>query len=657
MKRFPLLALVAFAAACGEMPTESPEPMDLPLGLAQIDGSYEKGGFYWLSPTVRQRQTEFGGTFDAGLLDALAIKFCDAAGDPRDPGDCASVLYTLSATSQPEIIRLDADPEKENYSVTWQSTNGGTFTAGNTYRAFVTVAHPSGSEVVLGYLDLYAAATQRDLRGQTIGFVQGSPFLFKFRIEEGIPGVLAVSPGTAELFDSDTQGQSQGFTATLSDLHGDPLVGRTVQWTANSPLVTVIPSSGDTDGSGGHSTTVTPADRVGEDTDVTITASHEGVSGTAVLTLKPTICSLDSSIDSDGDRLPDCAETNTGVFVEALNTGTDPLNPDTDGDAIRDGDEVLGTTAGLNLPALGVNPLRKDLLLEYDWFDDSICGSAHSHRPTAATVGPMTAAFASAPVANPDGSTGINVINDYGQGGVFTGGNFIADADGVIAGTVFDADFQNYKAANLAANRVGYFHYVMMIHSYNTNSGSSGYAEINGDDLIVSLNCYGTDLIETNTIMHELGHNIGLRHGGGTNGPNYKPNYNSVMNYQYQFSGVDNNCVPWGDGVTDFSRGTRPALDESALNESLGLCGAGPAWDWSGNGVIDGGTIARSINGFNGGPIDNDNTLSVLTDYDDWGNLNLGGLPAVPGSGALLSLSRTISQVEGVSCPAPPWVQ
>ena len=44
--------------------------------------------------------------------------------------------------------------------------------------------------------------------------------------------------------------------------------------------------------------------------------------------------------DTDGDGLPDEAETNTGTFVSEADTGTDPANPDTDGDGFNDGQEV-----------------------------------------------------------------------------------------------------------------------------------------------------------------------------------------------------------------------------------------------------------------------------------------------------------------------------
>jgi hypothetical protein len=104
--------------------------------------------------------------------------------------------------------------------------------------------------------------------------------------------------------------------------------------------------------------------------------------------------------------------------------------------------------------------------------------------------------------------------------------------------------------------------------------GASGIAEISGNDFIVSLGNRLEDLAfppgifsVASTFMHELGHNLGLHHPGGSNVPcktnddckfkncsdsavgkycfdvetperNWKPNYLSVMNYRYQFSGI-----------------------------------------------------------------------------------------------------------------------
>ena len=44
--------------------------------------------------------------------------------------------------------------------------------------------------------------------------------------------------------------------------------------------------------------------------------------------------------DDDNDGLLDTVETNTGIYVSPTNTGTNPLDADTDGDGVRDGTEV-----------------------------------------------------------------------------------------------------------------------------------------------------------------------------------------------------------------------------------------------------------------------------------------------------------------------------
>lgn len=377
--------------------------------------------------------------------------------------------------------------------------------------------------------------------------------------------------------------------------------------------------------------------------DFTVEVASDGQTAQRTLSISISMsgsCTYASSPDADGDGLPDCVESNTGLYVDTLDTGTDPGDPDTDGDGLDDGEEVFGTSSGLLLPMFGVSPLRKDILLEYDWFDDALSCGPHSHQPTAAIEARVTASFAAAPVLNPDGSTGINFIHDYGQGGPFTGGDLLADADGVLDGGVSGAEFLGYKAANFAANREGYFHYVVLPHRYNTSSGSSGQAEVYGDDMIVSLQCnaQSTNSV-SNTIVHELGHNLGLRHGGFEN-RNYKPNYNSVMNYRYQFPGVDDDCTPPGNGILDYSRGTRPPLDENNLNEPDGLCGnpPGPAWDWNEDADVVDLALAADIN--------DDGAFTVLTDYDDWAALDLGAKADF--DGASLFLSREI-----VSCFDP----
>ncbi|HEX6163369.1 MAG TPA: Calx-beta domain-containing protein, partial [Vicinamibacterales bacterium] len=385
---------------------------------------------------------------------------------------------------------------------------------------------------------------------------------------------------------------------------------------------------------------------------VTISNPSNALIGTATRT--GTILNDDSAgpcADADGDRLCNAVETNTGVFVSAANTGTNPNIADTDGDGILDGDEVLGTLGGLNLPAMGVSPLKKNILFEYDWFDDShfepsiegsSCG-AHTHRPTQAMIDRVSAAFAASPLNNPDGTTGITLIHDFGQGGVFSGGTVVAHAAN-IAGGVNGADFINTKNANFAANRSGYFHYVLMAHWYTDSLGSSGQAELPGDDLIVTLGCYFSTNNVANTIMHEAGHNFNIRHGGNEN-CNWKPNYNSVMNYRFQFPGVDTSCNAVGNSgetnVLDFSRGTRIALNENGLNENAGTCGATPI-DWNFSGTFTSGLVYdlnRSSSNPNGSTgVDNfgcSAALQTLNDHNDWANLSFTGIADADGNSLL----------------------
>ena len=87
------------------------------------------------------------------------------------------------------------------------------------------------------------------------------------------------------------------------------------------------------------------------------------------------------------------------------------------------------------------------------------------------------------------------------------------------------------------------FRWMAFAHSL-VASTSSGCGEIGGDDTVITLANFGipgpdgdrngTTSQQAGTVMHELGHNLGLDHGGA-DGINCKPNYLSVMNYLFQF--------------------------------------------------------------------------------------------------------------------------
>jgi hypothetical protein len=165
-----------------------------------------------------------------------------------------------------------------------------------------------------------------------------------------------------------------------------------------------------------------------------------------------------------------------------------------------------------------------------------------------------------------------------------------------------------------------------------------------GDDAMVTLNCAGNDANTARTILHEVGHNLGLDHGG-FEACNGKPNYNSLMNYRYQFAGLDAACSASGDGRTDgYSRGDRLSIDESQVDEQRGVCG-NPAIDWNQNGSVESG-LALDLNPGNESTCGA--ALSQIEDFDDWSNITMQGVQ--DRTGALKGIKR---ETGCAGAPAP----
>ena len=83
---------------------------------------------------------------------------------------------------------------------------------------------------------------------------------------------------------------------------------------------------------------------------------------------------LSISNDTDGDDLADQVETRTGTYLSANNTGTNPSNPDTDNDGLKDGEEVI---------TYGTNPLLADT--DSDGVNDKL-EVQYGTSPTVSTV-------------------------------------------------------------------------------------------------------------------------------------------------------------------------------------------------------------------------------------------------------------------------------
>jgi hypothetical protein len=294
--------------------------------------------------------------------------------------------------------------------------------------------------------------------------------------------------------------------------------------------------------------------------------TNRGASGTEAgsgkATLSLTILAADNSpsptpdVDSDGDGMLDSWETD-GIPYDDADGVSHRYVIDCDGDGQSDAD-----------------PKHKDVFVEIDSMEGA--GLA----PTAADLQPVVDAFAGAPVANPDPSIGITLHTCLDETDLpvtpFLHGwpEFDAVAK-VHFGT--KAERVDTNALDLLAAKREVFHHAIF-GNLCCGDTTSGKGELPGNELFVTLGGWstpgGTTQQKAAAFMHELGHNLGLGHGGrdpatGPDKINYKPNYYSLMNYTWQFAQpwMAPGTWPLDPGRPGYSAAALADLDESALDE------------------------------------------------------------------------------------------
>ncbi len=272
--------------------------------------------------------------------------------------------------------------------------------------------------------------------------------------------------------------------------------------------------------------------------------------------------------------------------------GTNPNNPDTDRDALPDGWEVLGLDFGseiVNLPALGANPLRKNVFVQYDY-------------ERGAKVEPETWPY----IIELFRRHGITLHLTENERPRPTSGVTSTVGAEQAAATIDPTTGQYYFPPRLSWTH----HYIYSRH----NPGRSGaWHHVTID--VNTLNCPLTSRDPQNDpacrwftgedgrqytwryaaehiyrVVHELGHNLGLGHGGRQGSgaqtrlgdivyyagdwesTNQKPHYISVMNYRYNASHLCYKAATneWLS-ATDFQSSTLLALNEATLYESSSL--------------------------------------------------------------------------------------
>jgi len=315
------------------------------------------------------------------------------------------------------------------------------------------------------------------------------------------------------------------------------------------------------------------------------------------------------------------------------------IEKDTDGDGLPDSWELNGIDVDkdgetdLDLQMLGADFEHKDIFVEIDYMN--------AHRPNQYALDSVIEAFRKAPVKNPDMVTGINLhlivdeIVPYKE--VLSS---FSDAY-TLKSSYFGTENERLDQKTVEAKK-NVFRYCLSVDRIWFNPPDynvPGVAEGNAcDDFIVA---FGAFSISTNTIknqaalfMHELGHSLGLGHGGGDD-VNYKPNYLSIMNYMFTYGDL----LP--GRPLDYSTEILSTLKESNLDERVGIGKATKtiwylvplyddtfeekwyrsdgnlAIDWNIDGNLTIG-VKRSLNQY---PNWTGYDFDKLEGYDDWENL------------------------------------
>jgi len=389
-----------------------------------------------------------------------------------------------------------------------------------------------------------------------------------------------------------------------------------------------------------------------------------------------------SPLDTDNDGLLDCWEDGT-LWSDGL-PGLSFSGNWTGNPANRDVTLCVETNgiAGFQ-PAECATPIQKDIFVEVDYMQ--------FHRPDPVAIGNVVAAFANAPApdaAHPTypGPIRLHVQIDEQMPHV----NATALVPCTPAPATGDASFDTLKTQffgtateRAVANGNGInaksfaYHYAVFAHNQSgTGNTASGCSEVGGNDLMMSLGSWGlvaqvdgtthnagTTDQQAGTFMHELGHNLGLRHGGGDN-INCKPNYQSVMNYTLQL----NNVIT--GRPLDYSRQTLATLNEAGLLETTGV-GAPPAnlvggkvtfgpqsgvpskavvvtvnadgsIDWSRSGGVSTTPVARDVNNLSiaGCPAAAGTfpaNAEILQGFNDWASVDLNFRASVDFAGGATS--------------------
>lgn len=282
---------------------------------------------------------------------------------------------------------------------------------------------------------------------------------------------------------------------------------------------------------------------------------------------------------------------------------------------------------------------KLDIYVEYDWLE--------GHAPTESAMQAVVDAF------GPDIQLHLQKDEDTGtHWNQIIGDMSSPGTPGANPALTYDNLKKNYfgtpsdRSDGTLTHKRQLFHYALFIHS-TQDTGLSGTGEILGNDFAISMGNFPTDPPtndqQAGTFMHELGHNLGLHHGGPVALPDFdincKPNQISVMSASRMTPDLLESIGFGNDWVLDYSR-TDNILNEENINddENLGLVGnviifmddagalkavpvTSTGIDWNNNGNIDM-SQTMDANGINAVECEIGMNVSPYEAHNEWANLD-----------------------------------
>jgi hypothetical protein len=202
-----------------------------------------------------------------------------------------------------------------------------------------------------------------------------------------------------------------------------------------------------------------------------------------------------------------------------------------------------------SVASLGADPDHKDIFVQINYASEAL-----RQNVNCAQLDAIVAAFANAPVANPDGRTGVNLHVDAGVS--CPGGNYNLGGSSIFSAGACPDKGATFLSSELPESRIGTFHLAGFAPTCGGGGGEGGAAS--STEMVVFTD--GPSF--AHVLMHELGHNLGLDHPFPG-----QPNRISTMNTRLAVSPNGNSATE----VLDFQRFSIPALDENNLSEVAGI--------------------------------------------------------------------------------------